>query len=599
VRRIDLAQVSMQRFRSFHAATIDLSVAPGLKFIGGDNKTQPRLGANGAGKSTLWDAAVFALTGRSVKGLRAADLVTWGEKQPQAGAYLMIDDELVDVIRQGSPDRLTLQGLQVEQATVDRAMGLTRLRLLHAVIFGQGVPLFIDLSMPERAALLDEVLDLQIWLDLSAHAARKEKDARADMDKIDNDISFAEGKLAGMPSADNLQARADEWDTQQDQRVERAIDDVEKEEKRADDLRLKDKMTEAAYAATPKLDQRRKGLDRMREDKARLEADYRALFKARTEAEQVLAFYKKNKVCPTCRQKIDANNIVQHVRKHGADLDRIQADLALSNNNTVRLTESINREENDYNKELRKVEFLRDKWQREKAEAEAQDRVIQGAAAVVERLADEPNPFLADIEKLEADRAALTKAIRALHSQKRRAGSAVLQYEFWVAAYKRVRLFEVRRVLQQLEIESAAAALSLGLVGWRIEFATETETKSGTLRPGVQIIVHSPQASAIWEAWSGGEAQRIKLAVAIGMSNMIQRAAGVQFGFEVWDEPTAWLSDLGIEDLLTMLKHRADITQKSIWVCDHRALAHGAFDEVWIVSKTEQGSAMALVSKAE
>src|ERR1700676_2379299 len=89
---------------------------------------------------------------------------------------------------------------------------------------------------------------------------------------------------------------------------------------------------------------------------------------------------------------------------------------------------------------------------------------------------------------------------------------------------------------------------------------------------------------------SGGESQRARLAVSLGLANLIQRWAGVRWSLEVFDEPTAFLSEQGIEDLLEALASRARDQQRSIWVCDHRALASGSFDGVLQIEKDAGGS---------
>jgi hypothetical protein len=58
-----------------------------------------------------------------------------------------------------------------------------------------------------------------------------------------------------------------------------------------------------------------------------------------------------------------------------------------------------------------------------------------------------------------------------------------------------------------------------------------------------------------------------------------------------------YLSVEGIDDLLTALGNRAELTQKSCWVCDHTLLSAGAFDEQWMVTKTEEGSKVAQQSQ--
>ena len=77
---------------------------------------------------------------------------------------------------------------------------------------------------------------------------------------------------------------------------------------------------------------------------------------------------------------------------------------------------------------------------------------------------------------------------------------------------------------------------------------------------------------------------------------MIQRMSGVRYTFENWDEPSAWLSQEGIEDLLESLRERAVVAKKAIWIVDHRALGSGGFSQVWQAVKTDSGSSLRLVA---
>lgn len=217
--------------------------------------------------------------------------------------------------------------------------------------------------------------------------------------------------------------------------------------------------------------------------------------------------------------------------------------------------------------------------------------------ARIEQLMEEgtgANPYSVMLDKRAAKLREVTARIEELQDEHAALLGNVEISKFWRDAFKRVRLFMTQRALKHLEIEVEAAVASLGLVGWQIQFVTETENKSGGVKQGVQIIVTSPHAPpASWESWSGGEGQRLRTAIAIGFASMLQRMRGVSYRFEMWDEPSAWLSEQGIEDLLGTLRQRAESEQLSLWLVDHRALHATAFDEIWTVSKGTNGSTVA------
>jgi energy-coupling factor transporter ATP-binding protein EcfA2 len=120
----------------------------------------------------------------------------------------------------------------------------------------------------------------------------------------------------------------------------------------------------------------------------------------------------------------------------------------------------------------------------------------------------------------------------------------------------------------------------------------ERETKSGTVSRGFNVFVRSPDsADAVpWEAWSGGETQRLRLAGTMGLMDLIADRVGRQPTMEVFDEPTDRLSGDGIDDLVTLLSSRAKLEQKRIFLVDHRSLDAGRFDGQLRVVYNEHGS---------
>ena len=166
MKQLHLASMRIESFRSFAAPTsVDFGEPGGLRMLFGRNEVEPRLGGNGAGKSTLFDALCWCLFNFSARNLRASDLASWSGGNPHVTVDVTINDAPITIERFGSPNRLLLDGEPIEQDKLEReVLGISRARFMHSVLFGQMVRLFIDLTVPERGALLDEVLDLGLWL---------------------------------------------------------------------------------------------------------------------------------------------------------------------------------------------------------------------------------------------------------------------------------------------------------------------------------------------------------------------------------------------------------------------------------------------------
>lgn len=209
------------------------------------------------------------------------------------------------------------------------------------------------------------------------------------------------------------------------------------------------------------------------------------------------------------------------------------------------------------------------------------------------------NPYKNSLERAQEDRERLSKELLEVQVGIKVLEQKLISIEYWKQGFKRIRLFYVNQQLALYQAEVQNALSALGLDNWQVIFSTETETKSGTMKLGINIHIKSPKAEGAWEAWSGGESQRLRLAMAMGLSSLIQSAAGVLYSFEVWDEPTNWLSSNGIEDLLEALRYRAEVNGKCIWIIDHRALQSSSFSEIWIMQKGEDGSKIRQVYESE
>jgi energy-coupling factor transporter ATP-binding protein EcfA2 len=142
-----------------------------------------------------------------------------------------------------------------------------------------------------------------------------------------------------------------------------------------------------------------------------------------------------------------------------------------------------------------------------------------------------------------------------------------------------------------LELEVNNKLFQLGLENWKVLFAVEGLTKGGKIKKGFTVNIVTPynMEPVHWNAWSGGESQRLRLAGALGMSDLITAKCKQQPTFEVLDEPSSYLSEAGITSLLSILKDRARQFNKQIFLIDHRKLDTVVFDGTISVVKNHDG----------
>jgi len=163
---------------------------------------------------------------------------------------------------------------------------------------------------------------------------------------------------------------------------------------------------------------------------------------------------------------------------------------------------------------------------------------------------------------------------------------------YWMQAYREIRLNLIDDTLLEIEIAANRHVEALGLVDWRISFATERITQADKVSYGFTTFVTPPnQPEPIkWESYSGGQQQRLQLAVTFALSEVLLARAGITTNLEIYDEPTAHLSQEGIDDLLDILRDRALDLDRCVYLVDHRNLDRGSFDGVVTIERDREGS---------
>jgi len=587
MRQISLTRIKLTNFRSFTGTTtIDLTSRAGLKLISGENRAEPRLGANGAGKSTLWDAVSFALYGTSVKGLRAADLMAYGTLHTAVELTLAVNGEARTIQRSAPPNRTLIGSEPVGQDAIEELIGLTKTRFLNSVIFGQGVPLFIDLPVPARGDLLDDVLKLEMWMQAAELAGTRYRAATQSLTVVREAIAHTTGQLEGLGDLERFREMEEAWQADKEDRFNQLMASFEQLERDYDahrqrlaaPLQLEDERTlqQAVLRARNEHRDRVALLSTLKAELAQIETN--------------LQFLEENENCPTCEQPIDSDHVeafAERVMPRVEELDKLIANVTLD----IATTEGtlLGAEET-----WRAAVAINQRVQAERQVLDGEFKSLARELARMEeeatRLSEETSPYEIQAQEAVAEYRRLENVLELQRIDEQHAVTQQQSLDFWRQGFRRVRLYCLDRVLEELSLETRNSLLALGLSDWGIVFKTATETRSGTVKLGVQIDVSSPQAQSKFDQMSGGEGQRARLAVSLGLANLIQRWAGVRFDFEVFDEPTAWLSEQGVEDLLESLRARAEASERSIWICDHRALAHSGFVEQICIVKDATGS---------
>lgn len=584
--------IRITAFRSFVEETvIEFPIDSGLHYLTGANLIEPRLGSNGAGKSTIWDAVVWCCYNVSPRGQRAADLANWRVGgRPHVVFDLSIDGTRHAIDRTGSPDKLLLDGTPATQAQVDALLGLSLLQFLHSVVFGQTTSLFMDLPVSERGELLGEVCQLDFWEDMAEFASRRAVEMSREVQELERDLAHDNGALSGLvDQLDALHEAEQQWDRQQRDELAKARDDYQVADFA---LRCAEQALRKCKTALDDLPDEQESTRLLAQLQSEAHTLYMECVEADTEHRHLMDhifFLRDNTTCPTCRRPIDRRFQFDETKRLESERDAAQDRIEQCKIRHHEKKQRISQEQG-INRELAgKREQLRAQLADLRVSEASRQQMLVAARQRLDQVNQGVNPhreqkdrLLATAERLEADIQTADAEIAKLRPELERV-------EYWKQGFRQVRLFLIRRVLALLEIETASAAAQLGVGNWRISFSTEMETKRGSMRPGIFVTAYNAQGNGDYRSYSPGEAQRIKLAVSLGLASFIQSMAAVYYALEVWDEPTEHLSMEGVEDLAECLQQRAASTGRCIWLVDPRIHSF-PFDAVWRVTKDTTGS---------
>jgi hypothetical protein len=583
----------VDRFKSIKHLEWDFPTTPGLKFIVGSNQQEPRLGANGAGKSSwITDSICFCLYGKNASSkpysLRASDLIMSGETDTSVSYTFDINGKIYNITRTSPPNRILLNGQEVKQQDVDNLVGGSCERFIQSKVFGQRANLFVDLSIPDRGDLLDDVCDLGFWLRAADNAKKHYDNKEKELEPVAKELTYTKGLLDSLRLADDITEREALWDSERLQRIDQIVEQIETIE------------TQLALAENQIAQLKIPGIAYINKLFADIEVhqtnnqkihDKKNTIKFKLDRlEQDADFFSKHDTCPVCTQLITEEFTKDRISHIEQEQTTLQKELIAIDRDIEHTRQNICTASNIYKKANEERERLLIEQTRLTEQINIGKRALSNLEAEIDTIGSEINPYTEQKDNYLKRRKEIEQTIIE-HSDKIAAcESEMANFDFWKQGFRRVRFFCLKRVLQQLNFATASTLPKHGLIGWAIEFLPEIENKSGTTKSGVHIIVSSPTRTGKYETFSPGEGQRARMCITDGFAAVVEQYSRVKWNLAVYDEPTNWLSPEGVEDVLECLQAQTETEQKSIFIIDHRALSHAGFSEVWQVVKDADGS---------
>ena len=647
-----IKSIILQNFRTFkekQTFNID-NFSTGLHFITGQNLVNTRLSSNDCGKSSLVESITTCFFGKTSTNLKADNIINWdliGKEFCEVSIILEKYDAIYCIQRTWKPNTLSLTNITtneietITQEKLEEFLGCNFESFLYSVHIAQFTSKFIDLRPAEKMEVFTDILhnELKKWDDLSELCKNKTEEIIVNITELDSSINFQEGILETLKN-NNYNKEIEKWEKEKHNlftEFDKQLNNIENQTK--DILVTKQKLNDeyekidlTIYDNQLKEDS--KNLKQIEIDCDNIEAKRVLIKKDMQKVEKEITILKttlditnkeynkfnvtlKDSRCPSCKQIVSKEHIETELAVLNIKLSKIKNEIINYQEIISKLNKKLDTIEHEFNsredlynniindKNLVEIEKNKDKDKIQAFQLQQNilknklDNINKEKINLINKKASYEkaiNPFL----PLKEDNIyAINKHSRLIVScnEKIKEHEEILEpTKYWIKAFKEIKLSVLEEKLKELEIYINNTLNSFGIGDWKVILKTFSETKSGTIRNEFNILISSPlnDKPVPFECWGGGLGQRLRLATTLGLMSFIQNTK-VDFGVEFFDEPTAWLSQEGIEDLLNILSNRANNESKKIFIIDHKSLTNfGIFNSVTNIIKDINGSKISI-----
>lgn len=574
-----IQRVEIENFGPFEKASYAVPDR-GLVLIEGENRDGADAGSNGAGKSMLVaDALSWCLYGKTLRGVSHDEVVRAGSSGgTRVRVLLTAFGHQLEVTRhrQHSVGKNTCtivqDGKNITPAVrpdevLGPLLGVPWEVWKYALCLGQGLAYrFTALTDTERVTLLEELLGLDVYDSARAYSLRKMKEqaAKHSMASIhaeQAELREAQGRgalAAAEKTLAALSAQAKPVAGPSRKELARKLADAEiRWQSVAKDMR------EAVDAYTSKQRELDSSQQMVRRAHERIE-----LFRKRAQQERDTAATLAAGSCDRCGQAVGVEAVKVLVAKHQAMADAAQQEatkeLALSAQHEIRAAEA--------GAEVKKLVEQRERLCAVEEDWEKHVRQLRAALAAT------PEPVSADVlaaaeAAVEAARATVVDAGQARSDAVAEAAEAARKkhlWDFWVSGFARLRQQAIRKAVTVLSARFAHYVEAL--FGSAVQAGIELVDKSVSSGHGVGVTLSVATPGGSYESASGGERDRIDLALALALHDLVTHASGAKCNVLVADEIGGFIDEGGVGRVVQLLREKADsigtvfvMTQNPVW----------------------------------
>ncbi len=540
----------------------------GVVLIMGENRDASGASSNGAGKSAIWDAMVWGLFGKTLRGITGDDVVNLKAKKNCKVRLSLKDDagQDVKIIRYrkhkdgGNGLLLQVDGRDCSRRTaaetqnlLNDLLGLDYETFTTAVIFGQQTLRFSSATDRSQKEIMERLLGTTQYQDACqiARDAMRKNDAVISLNEVnikskDEQIEQIEGQI---------QLVKEEKEKRKELDVEGIKDSIKKAKKK------RSKLKEESLELEEKIDKvaKKQGAAEIEYEKAQDEVSELTTFIRNDNAdlddiEEELKKIGKSKTCPKCKQKMSTSTseeVIGESKKRRTFIEKrvkkAKVDLEKANEHKTEKKEAYDK----YEEQIDKLKNQKAKVVAEKKQLYQQivDHEKEMEARKDREDSDEVLKGL--FEQLEAAKSAKARLIE----EKAKTEEEIKYQKFWVDGFgaSGLRSYLLDEVVPFLDERTKYYSEMLMDGAISIKFQTVSRLKSGELRDKFKVKVTNRNGAIQYAGNSNGERQRIDLVVSMALQDLARTRSRCRTNLAIFDEVFEGLDEPGCERVVQLL----------------------------------------------
>ena len=590
---IKIKSITLNNFQSYSHLELNFPENPGFYFVKGKNLKEPEMGSEGVGKSSLFDAVCWAFYGKTPKGFKASDIVSWSFDKKSTS--VTVQTNLGTLIREQSPNALLWQGAPMDQIHLNKMLGLSYEQFIITTIHGQDLDFFLEKKGAEQSEFLTDVLGLNRWDLYQQKAKDLLKSKQSELATLQMTQKNLEGQIQQIQSL-NWEKECSEWEKERKNALKK-IDEEKKKLQQESSEKEKEKESLTKKLADllltlPKEKPQEENLVPLRNNQQKLTQTLGELSAEKQSVMKWIAYFTKTPSCATCLQPISEEHSQKHIKDFKEKEMALTEDIEFTEKRRTAITEKITtltRDLENYRMRVHSVEKERIALTTKKEGVEKELKRIKSLMDSYESQKNQTvvNPFLKKKEETERKLAELKAQLTSVKDSVNTLFHEIDHYSFWVQGFRDIKISQFQYFLEQLENEANILLKKLEMVSWKFSISSQTNNAGYTT---ISIDASHEGKIAPLSRYSGGEGVRLKIVFQMALGGLLQRITETSFSLEVFDEPFRYLSENGIKMSLDILKEYSLFSEKQVYLIDHSVHSYGEFDGEIMVIKDSEGS---------